>query len=113
MPSRHKADLAIVKIDDLSLLFGYLFHLAALIAVIYSLHLKDSVQQVAGLIYAGSALGAVFAGDFITLFVFWELLAVSSTFLVWARRTESSYRAGMRYLISSTSVRSSRQMVTS
>ncbi len=92
-------ELTIVRLDRLSLLFGYLFHLATLIGVIYALHVKDRVQQVSSIIYAGSALGAVFAGDLITLFAFWELLAVSSVFLILARRTERSMRAGMRYLI--------------
>jgi multicomponent Na+:H+ antiporter subunit D len=44
-------------------------------------------------------MGALFAGDLLTLFVFWEILAVSSVFLVWARRTERAYQSGMRYLI--------------
>ncbi len=88
-----------VKVDKLSLMFGYLFHLAALIAIIYALHVKDTVQHVAGLAYAGSAVGAVFAGDFLTLFVFWELLALTSVFLIWARRTDRAYSAGIRYLI--------------
>jgi multicomponent Na+:H+ antiporter subunit D len=44
-------------------------------------------------------MGAVFAGDLITLFIFWELLAISSVFLVWARRSERAVRTGMRYLI--------------
>ena len=92
-----------VRADRLSLLFGYLFHLAAFIAITYSLHLKrednDTVQHFAGLIYAGSAIGAVFAGDFITLFIFWELLAISSVFLIWTRKTPESLRAGMRYLL--------------
>lgn len=91
--------LIILKVDKLSLLFGYLFHLAALIAIIFSLHVRDKVQQVSGVIYAGSAIGAVFAGDLITLFFFWELLSVSSAFLVLARRRPESYRAAMRYLI--------------
>jgi len=86
-------------VDKLSLMFGYVFHLAALIAIIYSLHVRDTVQQVAALLYAGSGLGAVFAGDLLTLFVFWELLAFTSVFLIWARRTQRSYTAGMRYLI--------------
>lgn len=85
--------------DRLSLLFGYLFHLAGLIAILYALHVKDRLQQVASLLYAGSALGAVFAGDLITLFVFWELLALTSVFLIWARRTNRAYHAGMRYLM--------------
>ena len=88
-----------MRTDQLSLVFGYIFHIAALVLVIYTLHLKDTVQHVSGLIYAGSAMGATFAGDLITLFIFWELLAVSSVFLVWANRDNASIRAGFRYLI--------------
>ncbi len=88
-----------VKIDKLSLMFGYLFHLAALIAIIYALHVKDTVQHVAGLAYAASAVGSVFAGDLLTLFIFWELLALTSVFLIWARRTDRAYSSGVRYLI--------------
>lgn len=87
------------RIDKLSLLFAYLFHLAALICIIYSLHIRDTTQQIAGLIYAGSALGAVFAGDLITLFIYWELMTISSTFLIWARRTQRALDSGFRYLI--------------
>jgi multicomponent Na+:H+ antiporter subunit D len=92
-------DLILMRTDRLSLLFGYIFHIAALILVIYSLHLRDTMQHVAGLVYAGSALGAVFAGDLITLFIFWELLVISSVFLVWARRDIHAFRAGIRYLV--------------
>jgi multicomponent Na+:H+ antiporter subunit D len=92
--------LTFVRVDKLSILFGYLFHLAALLGILYSLHVRhDTTQQAMGILYAGSALGAIFAGDLITLFVFWELLAITSVFLVWARGTERAYRAGMRYLI--------------
>ncbi len=91
--------LTLMRADKLSLLFGYLFHIASLIAVVFALHVRDTTQQIAGMVYAGSALGAVFAGDLITLFIFWELLAVSSVFLIWARRTERSLRAGQRYLL--------------
>ena len=87
------------RVDKLSLMFGYVFHIAAFIAIIYSLHVRDTLQQVAALMYAGSGLGAVFAGDLLTLFVFWEFLAFTSVFLIWARRTRRSYQAGMRYLI--------------
>ena len=87
------------RVDKLSLMFGYVFHIAAFIAIIYSLHVRDTLQQVAAMMYAGSGLGAVFAGDLLTLFIFWELLAFTSVFLIWARRTQRSYVAGMRYLI--------------
>ncbi len=92
-------DLQLMRTDRLSLLFGYLFHIAAFIATIFALHIRDTTQNVSSMLYAGSALGAVFAGDLITLFIFWELLAVSSVFLIWARRSEKATRAGMRYLV--------------
>ena len=87
------------RLDELSRLFGYLFHIAAFIGGIYSLHERDRAQQIAVLVYAGSALGAVMAGDLISLFIFWEISAVSSVVLIWARRTDRSYHAGMRYLV--------------
>ena len=92
-------ELTLHRVDRLATLFGYLFNLAAFIAFIYALHVRDRVQQTASILYAGSALGAVYAGDLITLFLFWEMLALTSVFLVWARRTERAYRSGMRYLI--------------
>jgi multicomponent Na+:H+ antiporter subunit D len=91
--------LTTIRIDRLSIVFGIIFHLAAFLSILYAMHMKDNTQHVAGLVYAGSGIAAVFAGDLITLFVFWELTAISSVFLIWATRTEKSYRAGMRYLI--------------
>jgi multicomponent Na+:H+ antiporter subunit D len=92
------------EVDRLSLLFGYLFHLALFIGNLFALHLEDAedraaLQHTTAMLYAGSALGAVFAGDMISLFVFWELLALTSVFLIWARDQERSYRAGFRYLV--------------
>lgn len=87
------------RVDRLSLLFGYIFHIISFIAILYSLHVKDNLQLMAGLVYAGSALGAIFAGDLLSFFVFWEMLTVSSIFLIWARRTEAALGAGYRYLL--------------
>jgi len=91
--------IEMTRIDPLSRIFGTIFCIASLIGMIYSLHVKDTIQHFVSLIYMGSALGAVFAGDLVTLFVFWELTAISSVFLIWASRTERAYKAGMRYLI--------------
>ena len=65
-------ELVLMRADRLSLLFGYLFHIAAFIAAIFSLHVRDTTQTASSQLYAGSALGAVFAGDLITLFIFWS-----------------------------------------
>jgi multicomponent Na+:H+ antiporter subunit D len=91
--------LQTLRVDKLSLLFGYVFLIAALLGGIYSLHLRDTVQHVSGLVYSGSAICAVFAGDLVTLFIFWEAIAIASVFLIWASRTERAYRAGMRYIV--------------
>lgn len=91
--------MVLMRVDRLSLLFGYIFLIASLLNVIYAQHVEDTVQHVASLVYAGSAIGAVFAGDLMTLFVYWELTAISSVLLIWARRRESAFRAGMRYLL--------------
>ena len=92
-------ELTPLRVDGLSLMFGWLFHLAAFLAALFALHLRDRVQHVAALVYAGAALGAVFAGDLLTLFVFWELMALSSACLIWARRSPGALRAGLRYLL--------------
>ncbi|MEI7672518.1 MAG: Na(+)/H(+) antiporter subunit D, partial [Deltaproteobacteria bacterium] len=47
----------------------------------------------------GSSLGALFAGDYLTLFVFWEIMAFSSVFLIWYRKGKKSIEAGFRYLL--------------
>ena len=91
--------LDLFRADKLALLFGYLFHIAAFVGALFALHLRDRIQQVAALLYAGSTIGAVFAGDLIVFFLFWELAAVTSVFLIWARRTERAMASGMRYLI--------------
>ena len=96
-------DLVPFKVTGLSMLFGYLFHLASFLGNLFALHLEDrehaGLQHTSALIYAGSAIGAVYAGDLISLFVFWEILALSSAFLIFARGTESSFNAGFRYLV--------------
>ena len=91
--------LVTLRVDKLALVFGGIFIIATLLGVIYALHVRDALQQTSGLIYAGAAVGAVFAGDLVTLFVFWELTAIASVFLIWAAGTRSAQNAGMRYLI--------------
>ena len=92
-------DLELMRVDKLSRVFALIFCLAAFLGNLYAWHVRDRVQQIAGLLYAGSAIGAVFAGDLITLFFYWEGTAIASVFLIWARGTEGSYHTGLRYLI--------------
>lgn len=91
--------LVLVRADSLSLVWGWIFSVAALLASVYALHVDDRLQHVSALSYAGAAIAAVFAGDLVSLFLFWEMTAITSVFLVWAQRTPSAYETGMRYLI--------------
>jgi multicomponent Na+:H+ antiporter subunit D len=88
-----------LRVDKLSFVFALAFLIAGVLAVIYSWHVRDNLQQVAALIYAGGGIGATLAGDLVTLLLYWELTAISSAFLIWARRTERAYRVGLRYLL--------------
>lgn len=91
--------LELVRLDRWSLPFAVIFIFATTINVIYGWHVEDSVQQSAQLVYPGAALGGVLAGDLITLFVYWEIAAVASVFLIWAGGTDRAIKAGMRYIV--------------
>jgi len=86
-----------LRIDRLAMIWGYLFCLAGVLNAIYALHEKCKITDSSALIYMGAAMAGVFAGDLLTLFIFWELAAISSVFLVW-KGGERSYAAGIRYL---------------
>ena len=91
-------DVVMVRLDPLSRIFAIVFHIAAALNVLYSWHEDNRATDFATLAYPAAALGGVLAGDFITLFVWWEVAAITSVFLVWAPGTRVTYLAGMRYL---------------
>ena len=91
--------LIFLRLDALAYAFSLIFSIAAFLAALFAWHIRDTTQQVATLVYSGVAIGAVQAGDLITLFCFWEATAFASVFLVWARRTAAAYFTGMRYLV--------------
>ena len=93
-------ELTFLHVDSLSLIMGYIFAIIGAAAILYSIELvKESGEYICGLLYLGSALGAVFAGDFFTLYIFWEIMAFSSLGLIWYSRTERATHAGMRYIL--------------
>jgi multicomponent Na+:H+ antiporter subunit D len=92
-------ELVLFRIDSLSFVFGLGFVLAAALAGIYALHRTAPLQDAMSLVYAGAAVGAVFSGDLLTLFVFWEIAGLSSAVLVFAGGDEDALGAGMRYLL--------------
>ena len=98
-PFINKLQLVILRADALSLLFALLFSILALLGCLYALHLKSAGETAAALVYAGSSLSVVLAGDWLTLIFFWEIMAISSVFLVWNRQTGRAISAGFRYIM--------------
>lgn len=92
-------NLVLCRVDKLSMVFGYIFSIMTFLGVLFALQVKDNLQHLAAMIYAGSTLGVVYAGDFLSLYIFWEIMAVSSTFLILASRTRAAKEAGFRYIL--------------
>ena len=92
-------ELILGRVDKLSMVFAYVFVIMSFIGMVYAIHIKEYGQHVAALLYVGCTLGVVFAGDMFTLFVFWEIMAISSVFLVFYRKTKRSLEAGFRYIL--------------
>ena len=91
-------DLEPVKADALSRMFGTVFAIMAFGGGLYALNQKNVMELAAAMIYAGSAIGVVFAGDLITVFIFWEVMAITSTMIVWSGGAFAR-NAGLRYAV--------------
>jgi multicomponent Na+:H+ antiporter subunit D len=94
-------DHAIVPLaaDNLSRLFAVIFCLMAFGGGLFALRQESRLEVPAAFLYAGSAVGVALAGDLVTVFIWWELMAVGSTLVLWSAATPESYRASVRYLM--------------
>jgi len=91
-------ELVPFRSDALSRLFGTVFTITAFAGALYALRQEKLNETPLAFLYAGAALGVVFAGDLITVFVFWELMALFSTMIVWLGGP-GARGAGQRYII--------------
>ncbi|MEX2164042.1 MAG: Na(+)/H(+) antiporter subunit D [Sulfuricaulis sp.] len=80
-------------------LFATVFALMAFAGGLFGLKQSRLIEQVAALIYAGSAVGVALCGDLISLFVYWEVMALASTVIIWCAGTINAYRASLRYIL--------------
>ncbi|MDR1394558.1 MAG: Na(+)/H(+) antiporter subunit D [Deltaproteobacteria bacterium] len=91
--------LKLGHVDALSSVFGQVFAVMSLAGLIYALHVNDKGQHIAALLYVAGGFGCLLAGDYLSLFAFWELMSIGSTFLVMLNRTRESVLAGFRYFL--------------
>lgn len=87
------------RIDSLSTIFAYIMSLMCIIGTLYGLNVEEDGQHIAAWLYAAGSLGVILCGDYLVLFLFWELMAFASVFLIWFRRTPQSQSSGYRYLL--------------
>lgn len=82
-------------------IFATVFSLAAGIGALFAFKHASTLELSAAFVYAGSAIGVTFSGDFLSLFIFWEIMAIGSTFVIWAnsRTNPLAVGASMRYLL--------------
>ncbi len=92
-------DLTFGRVDRLSQVFGYIMTMMCILGSLYALHVKDPAEHAAAWTYVAGSLGVIYAGDYLVLVLFWELMAFSSVFLIWLRCSRDSVGAGFRYLL--------------
>jgi multicomponent Na+:H+ antiporter subunit D len=91
-------ELEVIRADALSRLFATIFSLMAFAGALFALKQNSRLEGASAFVYAGSAIGAAFAGDLITLFAFWELMAIGSTLVLWSSG-QGAWAASQRYLL--------------
>ncbi|WP_138006724.1 Na(+)/H(+) antiporter subunit D [Halalkalirubrum salinum] len=85
--------------DPASRLFAIGVGIIATAAALYSWGSNaPKVQTAFALSYISSTVGVIYAGDWLSMIFFWELMAVTSTALVWHYGGDA-VRAGYRYAI--------------
>ncbi len=90
--------LELMQLNAPTKIFATVFSLMAIVGVVYSFNQDRRIELPAALLYAGSAICVTYAGDLLTMFLFWELMAVGSAIVVWSGGQKDSARAGQRYV---------------
>lgn len=91
--------LELGRIDKMTMVFAYIYLIAGFCMNLYAFGVKNNWEHVAAMIYMGSSLGAIFAGDFFTLFFWLEIMSWAPVFLIWFRGTRKAMGAAIRYVL--------------
>ena len=92
-------DLQLFESSPLRQLFATVFSLMAAVGGLYAMQHSSRRELAAGMAYAGGAIGVCFAGDLLTFFIFWELMAIFSTLVIWSGGSAQAQAAGLRYAL--------------
>jgi NADH-quinone oxidoreductase subunit N len=92
-------------IDAISVYMAIIFTAVGAVVFLYSVFYVDPSKKLSERYYAvmlmltAALMGAVFSGDLLTLFIFWEAAAAGSSFLMVYRKTPSSLNSALKYLV--------------
>ena len=92
-------ELVLLQGTRLGRLFATIFAIMTLVGSLFAFNQRRISELAAAQLYAGSAIVIAMFGDLITVFVFWELMAISSTIVIWSARTTAAYRSSLRYVM--------------
>jgi multicomponent Na+:H+ antiporter subunit D len=92
-------DIVPFAVDKLSRLFALIFAIMAFAGALFSLNQEKRLEMPAAFFYGGAAIGVALAGDLVTVFLFWEAMAIGSTLVLWSAATPAAYRASLRYVM--------------
>ncbi len=90
--------LSPLAVEKLSRLFATIFLLMAAVGGLFALRQESRLEVPAAFLYAGSAVGVALAGDLVSVFLFWEFMAVGSTLVLWSAGTPGAWAASRRYV---------------
>ena len=88
-----------IHFDGLAYAFMLVFCIIAVLNGIYGEGIQHRYECGMSMVYAGSVMGVVLAGDLISLIVFWEISAFASMYVVYCKHDMESERASLRYIL--------------
>jgi len=92
-------------IDGISVYMAIMFAAVSAVVLIYSVFYVDSSESPSEryfaimLVLTAALIGAVFSGDLLTLFIFWEAAAAGSSFLMIYKKDPVSLNSTLKYLV--------------
>jgi NADH-quinone oxidoreductase subunit N len=92
-------------IDGISIYMAIMFISVSAVVLVYSVFSVDSSKRPSEryfaimLLLTAALMGAVFAGDLLTLFIFWEAAAAGSSFLMIYKKDPVSLNSTLKYLV--------------
>ena len=88
-----------IHMDSLAWTFMLVFCIIAVLNGIYGFSVQHRYECGMSMVYAGSVMGVILAGDCLSLIVFWEISAFASMYVVYCKHDRVSARASFRYIL--------------